>query len=313
MRHLVLLASLLSLLNAAPAQATLKVVTSTTDIAALVRIVGGDEVEVESLCRGYQDPHYLEAKPSHMSRLRRADLMAYVGLELEVGWMPLLVKGARNPALRDGEPANLNCSAGISVLEVPTGQLSRSEGDVHPLGNPHYWLDPRNQIVMASTIADRLTELDPAHAATFGANRDAFAERMNAAIAGWEQRLAGWRGRSIVCYHKQWEYLLDWLGIDVLDYIEAKPGIPPSPKHIAQLRAAMERENVHLVLISNFFEPAPARRVAADGEAELVILPASVEGVEGLDDPFAYFDYVVDHLARFMPPDPAVPQEAASE
>jgi zinc/manganese transport system substrate-binding protein len=296
-----ILTLLLLVFAASTARAELRVVTTTTDLAALVRIVGGDQVEVEALCRGYQDPHYLEAKPSHMTRLRRADLLVYIGLELEVGWLPLLVDGSRNPKLRAGNAGHLNASEGLDIRDIPTSPVSRSQGDVHPLGNPHYWLDPHNQVVIANSIARRLTELDPDQAAGFEANRAAFETRMLDSIAAWEERLGGWRGLQIVCYHQQWEYLLGWLGIEVMDYIENKPGIPPSPRHIAQLREAMERERIPLVLISNFFEPAHARRVAESSDATLAILPASVDGEDGLGDPFLYFEYVVAELEKALP------------
>jgi zinc/manganese transport system substrate-binding protein len=296
-----MLALLILAFAATAAKADLRVVTTTTDLAALVEIVGGDHVEVEALCRGYQDPHYLEAKPSHMTRLRRADLLVYVGLELEVGWLPLLVDGSRNPKLRAGNPGHLNASEDLEIRDIPTGPVSRSEGDVHPLGNPHYWLDPRNQVAIAGSIAERLAELDPERAGDFHSNRAAFEERMLASIEAWEQRLSGWKGQKIVCYHQQWEYLLSWLGIEVMDYIENKPGIPPSPRHIAQLREAMAREQIPLVLISNFFEPAHARRVAEASGAALQILPASVDGEDGLGDPFLYFEYVVSELEKTLP------------
>jgi zinc/manganese transport system substrate-binding protein len=295
MKHLLLLA--VALLIARPAAAAdLRVVTTTTDLAALVKIIGGEYVEVEALCRGYQDPHHLEAKPSHMSRLRKADLVVYVGLELEVGWLPLLINGSRNPQLRLGEPGNLAMTGDIRILEIPTGQISRSEGDIHPLGNPHYWLDPRNEIVMAQTITDRLTQLTPDHADQFEAARAGFADQMTTAIAGWEERLAPWRGRPVVCYHTQWEYLVDWLGLTVTDYVENKPGIPPSPQHVRELRKSMLRDKVGLVMISNFFEPGPAEKIANDTGSRLIILPASVDGEDGLGDPFLLFEYLVTSI-----------------
>ena len=217
-----ILALLILAFAATAAKADLRVVTTTTDLAAIVEIVGGDHVEVEALCRGYQDPHYLEAKPSHMTRLRRADLLVYVGLELEVGWLPLLVDGSRNPQLRSGSPGHLNASENLHIRNIPTGPVSRSQGDVHPLGNPYYWLNPRNQVVIARAIADRLAELDPERAGDFEANRAAFEQRMLESIEAWERRLVGWKGQQIVCYHQQWEYLLSWLGIEVLDYIERR-------------------------------------------------------------------------------------------
>jgi zinc/manganese transport system substrate-binding protein len=296
-----ILTLLLLAFAASAAKAELRVVTTTTDLAALVEIIGGEHAAVEALCRGYQDPHYLEAKPSHMNRLRRADLLVYIGLELEVGWLPLLVDGSRNPKLRSGNPGHLNASDGLTIHSIQTGPVSRSQGDVHPLGNPHYWLDPRNQPIIASAIAERLSELDPENAATFASNLTAFQVQMREAIAAWEKRLAGWKGRKIVCYHQQWEYLLSWLGIEVMDYIENKPGIPPSPRHIAQLRESMAREQIPLVLISNFFEPAHAERVAEASEAHLTILPASVDGEDGLEDPFLYFEYIVSELENALP------------
>ena len=295
MKNLFALAVLL-LVTAPAGAAELRVVTTTTDLASLVEIIGGAHVDVEALCRGYQDPHYLEAKPSHMSRLRRADLLVYVGLELEVGWLPLLINGSRNPRLRPGEPGNLAMASGIEILEIPTGEISRSEGDIHPLGNPHYWMDPRNQIVMARTVADRLGELLPEHTDEIASACEAFTVRMDASIAGWEAVLAPWHGQEVVCYHKQWEYLVDWLGFTVMDYVENRPGIPPSPRHVQELIGSMQRSGVRLVMISNFFEPGAARRIAETAGAELAILPPSVGGEDGIDDPFSLFDHLVREL-----------------
>jgi ABC-type Zn uptake system ZnuABC Zn-binding protein ZnuA len=157
-------------------------------------------------------------------------------------------------------------------------------------------MNPRNQIVMAQTIADRLSEMAPDHAEQFEASQAAFAEQMSAAIAGWEERMAPWRGREIVCYHKQWEYLVNWLGLTVMDYIENKPGIPPSPRHVRELNESMLRRGITVVVISNFFEPGPARRVAETAGSQLVILPASVDGEDGLGDPFLFFEHVVDSI-----------------
>lgn len=279
------------------ARAELEVVTTTTDAAALVEILGGDAVQVTSLAKGYQDPHYLEARPSNMRRLRDADLLVYVGLELEVGWLPLVLDGSRNPRLRPGEPGHLALSHGIDVLEVPTGEVSRTEGDVHPLGNPHYWLDPRNLRVMARTLSERMAELDPANEGVFAANLDGFERELTRRILGWEEIMSPFRGEAIVCYHKQWEYLFAWLGIDVVDYVEVKAGIPPSPRHVARLEHLMRDEGVGVIVMSNFFEPAPAERIASRTGAKLVVLPASVGGEDGTEDPFAFFDHLVGELA----------------
>lgn len=293
---LAILTFVLSVSLAANVHAALRVVTTTTDVAALAEIIGGDRVEVEAIAKGYQDPHYLEAKPSHMIRLRDADLLAYVGLELEVGWLPLILDGARNPSIRVGERGHLAMANGIEVLEVPTGEISRSEGDVHPFGNPHYWLDPHNLLPMARTLADRLALLDPEHADEYQHRREDFERRLRERITVWDQRMAPYRGESVVCYHKQWEYLFDWLGIEIAGYIEAKAGIPPSPRHVNELQELIASRNIRVLVISNFFEPGPAERIAERTGAQVVILPASVKGEEGLDDPFTFFDALVEDL-----------------
>ena len=191
--QLVLLSiSMLAVLSlAGPAAARLRVVATTTDIAAVFRAVGGDDVEVEAIARGYQDPHYLEAKPSYIVKLRRADALAYVGLELEVGWLPLLIEGARNDELLLGRRGNIPMSVGIEILEIPTGEVSRAEGDIHPLGNPHYALDPRNFVVMAEAAGNELARLDPERSESYAARRVA-SGRMQSRSVGGPHR--AWRG-----------------------------------------------------------------------------------------------------------------------
>jgi zinc/manganese transport system substrate-binding protein len=281
---------------ATPSEARLRVVSTTSDLASIVEIVGGDRVQVQSIAKGYQDPHYLEAKPSHMVRLRDADLLVYVGLELEVGWLPLLLTGARNPELLPGAAGHLPVFEGVTLLEVPEGEVSRADGDVHPFGNPHFWLDPRNLLPVARNVERALARLAPEHADEFARRRADFEERLTARISGWEQQLAPYRGHRVVCYHKQWEYLFAWLGVEVAGYIETKAGIPPSPRHVRELQATIERERIGTIVISNFFEPAPAQRIAERTGARVIVLPASVGGESGLDDPFLFFDHLVSSL-----------------
>ncbi len=297
-----LMALVLLLTGLAPhaAEAELRVVTTTTDIASLARQLGGDDTEVKAIARGYQDPHYLEAKPSYVVLLRRADLLAYVGLDLEVGWLPLLIDSARNDRLLAGAPGNLPLSKGIRALEVPTGEVSRAGGDIHPRGNPHYWLDPRNTLIMAQTLADRMALLDPDHADAIEARRADFTHRMQEKIETWSARMAPFAGTKIVCYHKQWEYLLDWLGIETIDYIENKPGIPPSPRHLQDLRRRMQNEKIPLILMSNFFDPGAAETLARETGARLLVLPPSVGGEDGVDDLFDLFDRLVSRLAETL-------------
>lgn len=280
---------------ASPARA-LEIVTTTTDLASLFREIGGERLEIQALAQGYQDPHYVQAKPSYMARMRDADLLAYVGLELEIGWLPLLIRGARNPDLLAGGRGNLVLSEGIEIRDVPRGEVDRSKGDIHPLGNPHYWLDPHNLLIMAETVEAALARLDPEHADHYERRRRDFQSRLRDRIAAWEERMAPHRGTRVVCYHTQWEYLTDWLGLEVVDYVEKNPGIPPSPRHLHGLESRIEREEIPLILMSNFFQRDRVAQLASRAGATLVVLPASVGGREGVDDLFDLFDHLVEEI-----------------
>lgn len=276
----------------------LQVVTTLPELAAIARAVGGEEVEVESIAKGSQDPHYLEAKPSFMRLINRADLLVYNGLELEIGWLPLLLQGGRNPQVLPGSRGNLDASAGIRVLEVPTGEVDRSMGDVHPEGNPHYLTDPRNGLVVAGTIASRLQALAPDRAEVFARNLEQFREELRQRISGWEERAKGFKGQRVVAYHKQWEYLADWLGLGIADYIEEKPGIPPSPRHISSLVERMQREGIQLVLYANYQDAVAPERVAAQAGGRAVALPAAVGGEEGIETFTDMFELIVKRLEQ---------------
>ena len=291
----------LCLLNAA--EARLNVVTTTPDLGAIASAVGGDLVTVRSLARGYQDPHYLEAKPSYMRALNRADLLIYTGLELEVGWLPLLIQGARNPRIALGTAGHLDASVGVELLEVPTGQVDRSMGDVHPEGNPHYMLDPRAGLVVARNIAERLQALEPGQADVYAENLDRFCRELSGDIRRWEDRTAHLKGQKLVTYHKQWEYLMHWLGIEIIDQVEDKPGIPPSPRHVASLGDRMRTEGVRSIVCSNFISTKPAERLAARTGATLLILPMSVGGEPEIRTYPELFDYLVERVVGSAAPE----------
>ncbi|MDP7112946.1 MAG: metal ABC transporter substrate-binding protein, partial [Myxococcota bacterium] len=212
------------LLFAGEAGAVMRVVTTTTDLAALVREVGGARVRVTAICKGGQDPHHLRARPGHMVLLSRADLLVAVGLELEVGWLPLLVQGARNPAINPGRPGYLDASTAITAIEVPRGGVDRSGGDVHAFGNPHYWLDPENGRKVAALVAHRLARLDPGGSAHFEARRKAFDARLVAAIARWTRAMAPRRGTPVVSYHRTFSYLFARFGLRQAGTVEERPG-----------------------------------------------------------------------------------------
>jgi len=256
--------------------APLQVVTTIETFADLTRAVGGDKVQVQSLAHGYQDPHFVEAKPNLLVPLSRADLLVYVGLDLEVGWLPPLVTGSRNPRIQPGAKGNLDASTAIDVLDAPAGKVDRSQGDIHPRGNPHYWLPPVNGLKVAKEIAARLKELDPAHGGDYDANLQRFAELLKGRAADWGRQSALVKGLKVVAYHKSWTYVSSWLGLREIGYVEDKPGIPPNPKHLAELILRMKAESVRALLIESFYNRGIAGQVADSAGAKLLVLPSDV-------------------------------------
>lgn len=269
------------------------VVTTTADLAAIVKAVGGERVKVESIAKGFQDPHYVEAKPSYMRLVNRARLLFFVGLQLEIGWLPLLVQGARNPSL-----VQVDLSQGIAVLERPTGPISRAQGDIHPEGNPHYWLDPRNGVLMARRVAQELKALAPTDGATFEQNLKLFESDLSRRRQKWEERMAPLRGTEVATYHKEWEYLAKWLGISIIDYVEDKPGIPPSPRHVESLIQNLRQRKIKALLAASFTSPTIPQAVADKGGAKMVALPISVGGEKGIESYGDLFDAIIGRLAE---------------
>jgi ABC-type Zn uptake system ZnuABC Zn-binding protein ZnuA len=281
--------------------ASLKVVTTTTDQADLAKAVGSSRVDGVHISEGYQDPHFVEAKPSFMLRLRDADVFAFVGLDLEVGWMSLLVDGSRNPRIRPGSRGYIDVSRAIPVLDVPAGQIDRSQGDVHPLGNPHYWLDPANARRIARLFAERFAELDHAGADTYEANRRSFEERLSAAERGWAAARAKIRGKPIVAWHTSWRYFASYSGADIVGFMEPKPGVPPSPSHLAGLILTMQRTGAKVIVMEPFYQRKTADFVASKTGARVLVLPPSVGGIRGVDDYIALMRHNLTTLAAAIP------------
>ncbi|MGH9789378.1 MAG: metal ABC transporter substrate-binding protein [Candidatus Acidiferrales bacterium] len=288
------------LLSAPPARAAskLNVVTTTEDLASLAREVGGDHVAVEAIARGYQDPHFVEAKPSFILKLNRADLLISVGLQLEVGWLTPLITQSRNPRIQLGTPGYLDVSQFCEVLEIPAGQITRAMGDVHPLGNPHYWLEPQNGRRMAQGIANKLADLRPQEAAYFEQRFQDFSNRLAAAEKVWDQKMAPYRGREVVTYHRSWPNFAKRFGLEVVGYVEPKPGIPPSPSHTLELINMMRREKIKLILVEPYFDLKTPNAVARETGAQVVVLLPSVGGEKEVTDYFKLFDYDINLLLR---------------
>ncbi len=301
MKYTAILGLLALLVAATPLQAGKEfvVVTTTLELAAIARAVVGEAGTVHAIARPDQDPHYVQAKPSHMVKLRKADAVVYTGMQLEIGWLPKLLEGARNPAIMPGRPGNLYASSAVErVLEVPAGEVDRSHGDVHPEGNPHYTLDPNNGVRVAKWMALRFGELDRERAGQYRANAEKFAARMEAKIAGWERRAESLKGLKVIAYHKQWEYLVDWLDLDLVGYIEDRPGIAPSPRHIQDLEKRIRSERIGILIMAHYV-PSRAPGILADRTgARAVTLPATTTGKDGVETYSDLFDCI---LRRLLP------------
>jgi ABC-type Zn uptake system ZnuABC Zn-binding protein ZnuA len=285
---------------ARPAGAQLKVVTSTTDLYDIAKAVGGNRITATHISEGYQDPHFVEAKPSFVLQLRNADVWAFVGLDLEIGWMPLLLDGARNPRIRQGGTGYLDVSRAIPLLDVPSGNVDRSQGDVHPLGNPHYWLDPENGRRIARLFKARFTELDPQGATAYDANEKNFEARLNTTERTWRGELAKIKGQPVVAWHTSWRYFAEYTGMNIVGFMEPKPGVPPSPAHLAGLIQTMKRTGAKVIVMEPFYDRKTADFVAARTGAKVLILPPSVGGIKGVGDYISVMDYDVRQLANAL-------------
>jgi zinc/manganese transport system substrate-binding protein len=288
---------LLAFSAGARAQGKLNVVTTTEDLAAIAREVAGDRAAVESIARGYQDPHFVEAKPSFILRLQRADLLVVVGRELEAGWLPPLVQQSRNARIQPGAPAYLDASLQARILDIPQGQITRAMGDVHPLGNPHYWLDPENGKVVARAIAGKLSELRSGDKAYFDQRLADFTRRLDEAEQRWLGELAPFKGLKVVTYHRSYTNFADRFGLDVIGYVEPRPGIPPSPQHTLDLINAMNRQSVKLILVEPYFDLKTPNAIARQTGGRVVVLPPSVGGTKDVADYFKLFDNAVKLVA----------------
>jgi ABC-type Zn uptake system ZnuABC Zn-binding protein ZnuA len=279
----------------------LKVVTTLADLASLTNEVGGDRVEVTAIAKGYQDPHFVEPKPSFLLLLRNADLLEVIGLELEIGWLPPLMEQSRNPRIQVGTKGYLDVSNGVEILDRPTASVNRSMGDVHPMGNPHYWLDPANAVRIAIQIEQRLAELRPADAPYFAQRLNAFKVKINEANKRWVAEMAPYRGAKIVTYHNSWPNFAKHFGLNVVGYIEPKPGVPPSPSHSFELINLMKQQDVKVICMEPYFDQKDPLFIASKTGAKVVVLYPSVGGGKsGTDDYFQLFDTNIANLIKAL-------------
>jgi zinc/manganese transport system substrate-binding protein len=288
-------ALLLATLAPARAGAALKVVTTVEGLASLAREVGGDRVQVTSLSRGIQDPHFVDANPTLAVKLRQADLLVDIGLDLEIGWLPPLVDQSRNPDIQPNGKRRLTAASAVAVMEVPRGPVDRSMGDLHPAGNPHFMSDPRRVERVAAAITAKLTELDPGGAQVYQARLAAFQSRLEASAARWQAQLAPEKGQRVVAHHNSLTYFLDWAGLRAAGYLEPKPGVPPPASHLAELVGVVKAEGVKGIFLENFYDQRSADIVAKYTGARVVAVPGDVGGFKderGVLDPKDWFEYM---------------------
>ncbi len=293
-------ASVLFSTGALHAASKMNVMTSTEDLASLAREVGGDKVNAEAIAKGYQDPHFVEPKPSFLLKLQKADLLAVVGLQLEIGWLPPLQTQSRNAKIQVGGTGYMDMSQYCQILEIPKGQVTRAMGDVHPLGNPHYWLDPENGRRIAKAFADRFSQMDTADASYFQQRYADFDKRLSTAEKGWEAKMAPFRGKKVITYHRSWPNFCERFGLQVVDYVEPRPGIPPTPSHTLEVINTMKSQGIHVILVEPYFDLRTPNSIAQQTGGEVAVLLPSVGGVKQVTDYFQLFDYDIDLLVKIL-------------
>jgi zinc/manganese transport system substrate-binding protein len=292
----IVLAALLSAwTGASPAWAALDVFACEPEWGALASALGGNDVSVFVATTALQDPHQIQARPALISRLRNADLAVCTGAELEIGWMPVLLRQSSNSRVQPGSPGYFEATQQVRLLEVPT-RLDRAEGDVHPQGNQHVQTDPRNMRIIAQALARRLAAIDPAHATAYAERAKAFDDTLGAAIARWQQQAAPLKGINAVAYHKGWAYLFAWLGINEVATIEPKPGVPPSSGHLAQLLDDLPKHGAKLIVYAAYEDPRPSQFVGEKAHLPAVLLPFTVGGSDGAKDLLSFYDDTIRRL-----------------
>jgi zinc/manganese transport system substrate-binding protein len=287
-----------ALFVSAPAMAQLKVVTSSTDLYDIATAVGGDKIKATHIEQGYQDPHFVEAKPSFILQLQKADVFAFVGMDLEVGWMGPLIDGARNSKIRPGGSGYVDVSKAITALDVPKGSIDRSQGDVHPYGNPHYWLDPDNGRKIARMFKQKFTELDSRNAAVYERNEAAFREKLNEAEKTWAPLVAQIKGKPVVAWHTSWRYFAEYNGMNIVAFMEPKPGVPPSASHLASVIAKIKQTGAKAIVMEPFYDKKVGEMVSRQTGAKLLVLPTSVGGVKDAKDYVSLITYNLKQLAN---------------
>ncbi len=297
-KSIIAVATMLGIFNVATA-GNIKVVTTTTDLKSITELVGGNKVSVSSIATGYQNPHFVDPKPSYIISLSNANLFVTVGLDLETGWSPQLLTSSRNPKIQKGSPGYVDASEGIGLMQVP-GSLNRGEGDIHIYGNPHYWLDPLNGKVIARNIADGLERIDPSNKTFYETNLQAFYKKINDKMAEWQMKMAPYKGSKIIAYHNEWCYFERRFGLEIVDFMEPKPGIPPSPSQLVKVIKEVAANHIKVIVSSPYFTTSSSDVVAKQTGVKELTLATSTNAFDGIKDYFDLFDYDINQLLTVL-------------
>ncbi|MDP7038927.1 MAG: metal ABC transporter substrate-binding protein [Myxococcota bacterium] len=299
MKPLSLITGILLGLFSHNAAAQVKVITTTTDLAALVQAVGGDHVTIEALCKANQDPHYVQTRPSLMVKLKNADMLVSVGLDLETGWLPLVIRGARNAQINPGAQGYLDLGASVSPIGIPDN-TDASQGHLHAFGNPHYWLDPQRVTKLLPIIAEKLSALAPEHRAVFSQNASDFSAKIQAKMTLWKEKMAPYAGTEVLSYHDTFNYFYARFGLLNVGTLENKPGIPPSPRHLSNMINKAKSRKIPVLFHEAFHDKKPSGLVAERSGISLLILPVSVGAVPTVNTYIQLIDSIVEQFVSAM-------------
>lgn len=278
---------------------TIKVVTTTTDMKSITELIGGNKVSVSSIATGYQNPHFVDPKPSYIINLSNADMFVTIGLDLEIGWSPQLLTSSRNTKIQKGSAGYVDASEGIGLLQVPTS-ANRGEGDIHIFGNPHYWLDPLNGKVIARNIANGLERIDPSNKALYESNLQTFFNNIDVKMRQWQAAMAPFKGSKLIAYHNEWVYFETRFGLKIVDFMEPKPGIPPTPSQLVKVIGEVKANNIKVIISSPYFSTSSADVVAKQTGIKVLTLATSTGAFPSIKNYFDLFDYDIQQLSAAL-------------
>jgi zinc/manganese transport system substrate-binding protein len=278
---------------------TIKVVTTTTDLRSITELIGGNKVSVNAIATGYQNPHFVDPKPSYIINLSNADMFVTVGLDLEIGWSPQLLSSSRNSKIQKGSEGYVDASIGIGLLQVPTS-ANRGEGDIHIYGNPHYWLDPLNGKVIARNIANGLERIDPSNKSFYENNLQVFFNNIDVKLKQWEAEMAPFRGTKVIAYHNEWVYFETRFGLKIVDFMEPKPGIPPTPSQLVKVIGEVKANHIKVIITSPYFTTSSADVVAKQTGVKVLTIATSTGAFPSIKNYFDLFDYDIAQLTAVL-------------